>query len=61
MLYGGNRGITAFTPYEGLSEHPRKIKTMIADIKIDGMSVLLEKNNNRFDLSDQNITFELWR
>ena len=56
MLYGGNRGITAFTPYEGLSEHPRKIKTMIADIKIDGMSVLLEKNNNRFDLSDQNIT-----
>lgn len=55
MLYGGNRGITAFTPYERLSEHPQNIKTMIADVKIDGMSALLEKNNNRFDLSNQNI------
>ena len=55
MLYGGNRGITAFTPYERLSEHPQNIKTMIADVKIDGMSALLEKNNNRFDLSNQSI------
>lgn len=28
---------------------------MIADVKIDGMSALLEKNNNRFDLSNQSI------
>lgn len=55
MLYGGNRGIAAFTPYERLSEHPQNIKTMIADVKIDGMSALLEKNNNRFDLSNQSI------
>ena len=31
ILYGGNRGISVFTPYEHLSDEPRRIKTMVAN------------------------------
>ena len=58
ILYGGNRGISVFTPYEHLSDEPRRIKTMVADVKIDGTSSLLEKNNQRFNLRSQTISLE---
>ena len=56
ILYGGNRGISVFTPYEHLSDEPRRIKTMVADVKIDGVSSLLEKDNKRFNLRSQKIS-----
>lgn len=56
ILYGGNRGISAFTPFEHLSDEPRRIKTMVADVKIDGISVLLDKDNKRFNLRSQTIS-----
>ena len=44
--------------YEHLSDEPRRIKTMVADVKIDGTSSLLEKNNQRFNLRSQTISLE---
>ena len=56
ILYGGNKGISVFTPYDHLSDNPRRIRTMVADVKIDGVSSLLEKNNQRFNLRSQIIS-----
>ena len=36
ILYGGNKGISVFTPYDHLSDNPRRIRTMVSDVKIDG-------------------------
>jgi len=58
ILYGGNKGISVFTPYEHLSDNPRRIRTMVADVKIDGVSCLLEKDNQRFNLRSQTISFD---
>ena len=58
ILYGGNKGISVFTPYEHLSDNPRRIRTMVADVKIDGVSSLLEKDNQRFNLRSQTISFD---
>ena len=56
ILYGGNKGISVFTPYDHLSDNPRRIRTMVSDVKIDGVSSLLEKNNQRFNLRSQIIS-----
>lgn len=56
IVYGGNKGISVFTPYEHLSDEPRRIRTMVADVKIDGVSSLLDKVNQRFNLRNQTIT-----
>ena len=56
ILYGGNKGISVFTPYDHLSDNPRRIRTMVADVTIDGVSSLLEKNNQRFNLRSQIIS-----
>ena len=58
ILYGGNKGISVFTPYEHLSDNPRRIRAMVADVKIDGVSSLLEKDNQRFNLRSQTISFD---
>ncbi len=58
ILYGGNKGISVFTPYEHLSDNPRRIRTMVVDVKIDGVSSLLEKDNQRFNLRSQTISFD---
>lgn len=58
ILYGGNKGISVFTPYEHLSDNPRRIRSMVADVKIDGVSSLLEKDNQRFNLRSQTISFD---
>jgi signal transduction histidine kinase/AraC-like DNA-binding protein len=58
ILYGGNKGISVFTPYEHLSDNPRRIRTMVTDVKIDGVSSLLEKDNQRFNLRSQTISFD---
>ena len=42
--------------YDHLSDNPRRIRTMVADVKIDGVSSLLEKNNQRFNLRSQIIS-----
>lgn len=39
-----------------MSDNPRRIRTMVADVKIDGVSSLLEKNNQRFNLRSQIIS-----
>lgn len=56
ILYGGNKGISVFTPYDHLSDNPCRIRTMVSDVKIDGVSSLLEKNNQRFNLRSQIIS-----
>ena len=56
ILYGGNKGISVFTPYDHLSDNPRRIRTMVSDVKIDGVSSLLEKNTQRFNLRSQIIS-----
>lgn len=56
ILYGGNKGISVFTPYEHLSDEPRRIRTMVCDVKIDGVSSLLLEDNQHFNLRSQTIT-----
>lgn len=56
ILYGGNKGISVFTPYEHLSDEPRRIRTMVCDVKIDGVSSLLLEDNQYFNLRSQTIT-----
>lgn len=56
ILYGGNRGISVFSSYEHLSDPPRRIRPMVTDVKTDGVSALLEKENQRFNLRSQTIS-----
>ena len=41
-----------------MSDNPRRIRTMVTDVKIDGVSSLLEKDNQRFNLRSQTISFD---
>ncbi|KAA6339569.1 hypothetical protein EZS27_012510, partial [termite gut metagenome] len=58
ILFGGNKGISVFTSSQNLSEHPRKIKAVIADIKINNQSVFKRNNNEQFNIHAQTIKFE---
>lgn len=50
MLYGGNQGIVELMPYEDLSAKPRSARTSIVDVKVNGVSLLLENNNEQLNL-----------
>lgn len=58
LYFGGNKGISVFTPSEKLSEEPKKTKTIITDIKINNQSVLLGNNNEKFDVLSQTLILE---
>lgn len=57
ILYGGNRGISVFTPSEKLAEESETPKVYITDVKINNQSVLKGNNNKRFDLLNKRLTF----
>ncbi|MDR0745902.1 MAG: response regulator, partial [Mediterranea sp.] len=56
IYFGGNRGITVFTPSSKLSKPAGNPQTLITDIKINNQSVFLENNNQRFDVLSQTLT-----
>lgn len=58
ILFGGNKGISAFTPTEKLSERTKNVKTYITDVKVNNQSVFLDNNNKRLDIISQTLTFE---
>ncbi|NDV84649.1 hybrid sensor histidine kinase/response regulator transcription factor [Bacteroides sp. 51] len=56
VYFGGNKGITAFTPSSKLSATARNPRTLITDIKINNRSVFLQNNNKQFDIQSQVLT-----
>lgn len=58
IFFGGNRGVSVFTPSEKLSEQPKKTRTVITDVKINNQSVFHGNNNSRFDAISQVLVFE---
>ncbi|MBK5722061.1 response regulator [Dysgonomonas sp. Marseille-P4677] len=58
ILFGGNKGISVFTPTEKLSEKAKDVKTVITDIKINNQSVFQGNNNKRLDIISQTLIFE---
>lgn len=57
ILYGGNRGITVFTPSEKLSQQAAAPKVFISDIKINNQSIYSDNNNYRYNSIDQTLLF----
>lgn len=58
IFFGGNKGISVFTPSETLSEQAKQTRTFITDIKINNSSVFQGNKNQRFDITSQSLTFE---
>jgi signal transduction histidine kinase/ligand-binding sensor domain-containing protein/AraC-like DNA-binding protein len=55
LYYGGNKGISVFTPYHKLSEEPQRIKAVITNLRINGTPVLGLNDNDRFQVRSQTI------
>ncbi|WP_317174687.1 two-component regulator propeller domain-containing protein [Dysgonomonas sp. GY75] len=55
LFYGGNKGISVFSPYNKLSEEPQRIKAVITNLKINGTPVLGLNDNDRFQVKSQTI------
>lgn len=58
LYFGGNKGISVFTPTESLIERQHEIKTIITNIKINNQSVFWSNNNDRFDITTQTLYLE---
>lgn len=58
LLFGGNKGISVFTPTKKLSEKAKDVKTFITDVKINNQSVFINNDNKRLDIISQTLTFE---
>ncbi|MDR3220181.1 MAG: response regulator [Dysgonamonadaceae bacterium] len=57
LFFGGNKGISVFTPYEKLSSKQRDIKAVVTDVKINNISVFEQNNNTRFNVGRQSVHF----
>ena len=55
LLFGGNKGITVFTPSSDFLPEPSNIQTLITDIKINNQSVFNSYNNQKFNLINQSL------
>lgn len=58
ILFGGNRGISIFTPSEVLSGKARQTKVLITDIKVNNLSVSLNSTNQNFDILSQKLSLK---
>lgn len=58
IFFGGNKGISAFTPSSRLSRAARNPKALITDIKINNQSVFSQNNNEYFDIQLQSLTLK---
>lgn len=58
IYFGGNKGISAFTPSSRLSGPARNPKAWITDIKINNQSVFSQNNNEYFDIQSQSLTLK---
>lgn len=58
ILYGGNKGISVFTPSNKLAEDPESPPVYITDVKINNQSLLKGNDNRKFDLLNRTLTFE---
>lgn len=57
IFFGGNKGISIFTPSEKMVERNPNILVYVTDIKINNQSVFYDNNNRQFDVVSQTITF----
>ena len=55
VLFGGNRGISIFTPSEELSGKPQSIPTFVTDVKINNQSVFSNNDNEKFNILTQTL------
>jgi len=55
LYFGGNKGISVFTPTESLTQHPHDTKTLVSDIRINNQSVFRLNKNDRFDITSQTL------
>lgn len=55
LFYGGNKGISVFTPNARLSEEPGNIRAFVTDLKINSSSVFGQNKNEQLQLISQSI------
>lgn len=58
LYFGGNRGVSIFTPTSRLSKKTHDPKTFITDMKINNRSVFLNNDNDQFDLLHSRLTLD---
>ncbi|MDL2241539.1 response regulator [Bacteroidales bacterium OttesenSCG-928-L03] len=56
ILYGGNKGISAFTPSEKITRNSDMAKVYITDVKINNQSLLEENPDGRLDVMKLQLT-----
>lgn len=56
LFYGGNKGITLFTPSKNLSEEPHNLNVTATDLKINGESVFKNSTSYKLGVMSQDIT-----
>ena len=57
LFFGGNKGISMFTPNTKLAEEPENIKAIVTDLKVNGNSVFGNNKNEQLHLRSQAIHF----
>lgn len=55
IYFGGNRGISVFTSSAQLARKPQNPRGLIADIKIDNLSVFHQNSNSKFNMQAQTL------
>jgi len=58
MLFGGNRGISVFTPTGRLLPQTPAPRVRVSDVKTGGVSVFAEGDNRRYDVDRRRIVFD---
>ncbi|MDR1556337.1 MAG: response regulator [Tannerellaceae bacterium] len=58
LYFGGNRGISLFTPSHSFPEKIRNPKALITNVKINNRSVFRQKDNNKFNLLTQKLQLD---
>jgi signal transduction histidine kinase/DNA-binding response OmpR family regulator len=57
IMYGGNRGISIFSPTASLLQQTREPEVRISDVKIENMSIFSGNDNFRFDMAARSLVF----
>lgn len=53
LFFGGNKGISVFTPNTKLSEEPGNVRAIVTDLRINGNSVITQNENEHLRLKSQ--------
>jgi signal transduction histidine kinase/DNA-binding response OmpR family regulator/ligand-binding sensor domain-containing protein len=57
IMYGGNRGISIFSPTVNLLQQAKEPEVRISDVKIDNVSIFSGNDNFRYDMAARSLVF----